>query len=91
MNYYEYINSPEWFEKTEKVRERNDGYCEVCCMRYGEHVHHRTYERLYNEKDEDLLHVCNFCHAMIHRLSEYPIWESKLPFLRILQEEVKDV
>ena len=88
VNYYEYIRSKEWFERTAPVRKRNEGLCEVCNLRYGEDVHHRTYDRLGNEDLDDLLHVCRTCHAMIHRKDQGVIWKSRLPFLRELIDEL---
>lgn len=87
VNYYEYIKSKDWFERTALVRERNNRLCEVCDMRYGEDVHHRTYERLGAELPEDLLHVCRTCHGMIHQKGNGFIWKSRLPFLRELIDE----
>lgn len=88
MDYYKYIHSPEWFTRTELIRKRNNGLCECCVMRYGTCVHHRTYERLGEELDSDLLHVCIYCHRMIHKKGKYFIWESRLDFLTQLQGEV---
>lgn len=88
VNYYKYIKSPEWFARTESVRKRNSGLCECCNMRYGICVHHRTYARLGNELDADLLHVCIYCHRMIHQKGWYYIWSSRLVFLVELVNEM---
>lgn len=88
INYYEYIHSPEWFTRTEPVRKRNNGLCECCMMRYGNCVHHRTYQRLGEELEIDLLHVCIYCHRMIHKKGKYFIWISRIDFLIKLQEEI---
>lgn len=90
IDYYEYIKSDLWKQRTEKVRERNGGRCELCLFRKGSSVHHRTYVNLGSEKDEDLIHVCDSCHKAIHRLKEnHFLWESRRELLNQLQKEVE--
>lgn len=85
--YYSYIQSAAWFTRTASVRIRNKGLCELCCLRYGSVVHHRTYDRLGQEDEKDLLHLCTACHRLVHGLGEAFIWPSKREFLIILQHE----
>ncbi len=87
INYYEYIKSPEWYQRTEKIRLRNKGRCEVCNMRRSSCVHHRTYAHLGNERDDELLSVCSDCHSMIHRKGKAYIWPSRVKLLVYYQEE----
>lgn len=90
VNYYEYLQSPEWEKLTEPIRERNGGLCECCNMRYGSEVHHRTYDRLGQELPEDLIHVCNQCHKMIEGILPicfYYVWDSRKTILENLREE----
>jgi len=92
IDYYAYINSPEWFARTELVRQRLDGLCEVCELRWATEVHHRTYERLGFERDEDLLSICHMCHGMIHgkiTVRRRYIWSRCLPFLLELKKEAE--
>lgn len=94
VDYYDYIKSVEWLEKTEDIRNRNGGLCECCNMRYGSDVHHRTYDRLGNEKGADLIHLCRECHSIIH--NEFTgdvkssIWPSRIDFLRSLWKEANE-
>lgn len=89
IDYYSYIHSEAWFQRTEQVRKRNGGTCEVCNLRFGAVVHHRTYQHLGEELDEELLHVCKSCHEAIHGLTtrKFFIWPSRLDFLCLLQHE----
>ena len=87
VDYYDYLDSPEWEEKTKYIRLRNKGICECCNMRFGENVHHRTYERVFNEQDSDLLHVCSYCHKAIHRIEPTFVWPSRMKLLEQLQKE----
>lgn len=89
LNYYNYIKSVEWFAKTLEIRKRNGGRCECCQMRNGSSVHHRTYERLGEELPEDLIHVCDCCHKMIHKIATFFIWDTRKAFLSQLQLEVQ--
>ena len=44
---------------------RARGICEVCGDRVATQVHHVTYERLGNERPNDLLALCSGCHVTI--------------------------
>jgi len=90
LNYYVYIKSDEWYSRSAPIRNRNAGICECCNMRYGVSVHHKTYIRLGNETQEDLLHVCRECHEMIHQKGKYPIWKSRVEFLHFLRSEISN-
>ena len=91
VDYYVYIHSDAWFARTEKVRKRNKGVCECCKMRFGQVVHHRTYEHLGEEKDHELIHLCLDCNSMVHgqgKKKKFFIWPSRMNFLRMLQDEM---
>lgn len=70
VDYYQYIASAEWYARTEQVRLRNNGVCEICNLRYATEVHHRSYQNLGNERDEELLSICHYCHGVIHNKVE---------------------
>lgn len=61
--YVEYVNSTAWFIRREAAIEKAEWKCQICGL-YNDHleVHHKTYARLGNERDEDLLVVCAECH-----------------------------
>lgn len=87
--YWEYINSEQWADKTELIRERNGGVCELCQMRLGWYVHHRTYARLGEELESDLILLCYWCHQTVHQLcTDHYIPEGRIKFLKELQEEI---
>lgn len=70
LDYYEYIQSPEWKERAENFK-RMAGYrCRVCNKgRYEATLtaHHRTYERLGNELPEDVTVLCDDCHELFEK------------------------
>jgi hypothetical protein len=64
--YSQYINSPAWREKREE-RLRVDGWqCTRCETSEHLQVHHVNYDRLGNEEIDDLLTLCEGCHAKEH-------------------------
>jgi 5-methylcytosine-specific restriction endonuclease McrA len=69
VDYHQYINSLEWINKSEQAKKRAEYRCQVCNRSNSEvvlHTHHRTYERLGNEKDQDLTVLCQVCHQIFH-------------------------
>lgn len=66
-NYGLYLQSKEWREKREHVLRRDNRECQLC-GELARHVHHLTYERIYNEALYDLVSLCAGCHDMIHLL-----------------------
>lgn len=67
MKYDEYIKSKQWKAKADETK-RLAGYrCQVCNSSDEElHAHHRTYERLGEELQSDLICLCAKCHSLFH-------------------------
>jgi hypothetical protein len=65
--YPHYLASPHWHERRRRAFGLAGGIC-IGCERKAEHIHHRTYARLGQERDEDLVAVCHDCHRDIHLL-----------------------
>ena len=63
MNYFNYINSKEWKEKSKLFAAKN---CEFCHSIQFLQTHHRNYETLGKELPEDLITLCGNCHKNIH-------------------------
>lgn len=76
-HYLEYINSPEWFQRRALklfVAGALSGrvLCELCKKGFSPrqvHVHHKTYERMGEERDEDLQVLCPGCHEIIEEVA----------------------
>lgn len=69
MEYEDYLQSPEWKQRAEELKERAGNRCQLCNASDQEcvlHVHHRTYERIGNEEPMDLFVLCELCHARTH-------------------------
>lgn len=65
-SYSAYLESDEWKERARRIMARARGLCEQCKRRRAVHVHHLTYERAGDEKDDDLQAVCFKCHDAAH-------------------------
>lgn len=64
--YDNYIKSVRWRQKRlEFISQHPTGRC-FCGEYKNLHVHHATYDRLGNERLDDLRLVCHSCHDMIH-------------------------
>lgn len=64
--YNSYILSQQWAEKRKAVIARDNGVCRRCEDAAIDQVHHLTYERIGNEKLDDLIGLCATCHAIEH-------------------------
>ena len=67
VDYYEYINSPEWRRRANAAKALAGYRCRVCNRHADEVVlnaHHRTYERLGNEDPDDITVLCRNCHEL---------------------------
>lgn len=72
-DYICYLASDKWKEIREKVFSRDNNICQFCKVSPADQVHHTTYERLGNERLEDLLSICIPCHEDFHRKQEINI------------------
>lgn len=69
-DYRAYLNSDAWKVKADAAKERAGQRCQICNAQRGSTVldaHHRTYERLGNELDGDLVVLCRICHDTFHQ------------------------
>ena len=64
--YHEYLRSEKWkVLRLQKIQE-SGGRCQLCNKGAPLHVHHRTYDNVFNEKLSDLIVLCKICHGMFH-------------------------
>jgi hypothetical protein len=66
MPYGDYLQTPEWRERRLYALRRARYACQLCSSKTQLQVHHRTYERRGNEKEEDLIVLCDDCHSKFH-------------------------
>lgn len=66
--YRMYLQSEQWRKKRAAIIKLDNGKCQVCGAEKSLHVHHLTYDRIYDEAPYDLVTVCERCHEAIHKL-----------------------
>lgn len=63
----QYRSSKLWAKVRERRRCREGGdRCEICSSTSFCQLHHKTYENLCEEHDEDLVLLCGECHGAVH-------------------------
>lgn len=66
-SYREYLKSPRWRFTADAAKKRVHYRCQVCNgLDEGLDAHHRTYDRLGDERDEDITVLCRVCHRLFH-------------------------
>jgi len=66
MPYKEYLQSDHWKAMRKRQLKLGNYKCNLCNSKDNLNVHHNTYENRGNEKDEDLIVLCQECHAKFH-------------------------
>ena len=64
--YKEYLRSPEWASKRERVLKRANGMCEGCGIAEARQVHHLSYAHVGREMLFELVAICDACHEVVH-------------------------
>jgi len=73
MNYREYIVSEEWYNLKIDLLVLRGCKCEKCGIEKAPnklHLHHLSYDRLFNELGSDLQLLCAKCHMKIHNINQ---------------------
>jgi 5-methylcytosine-specific restriction endonuclease McrA len=65
-DYNLYLMSEEWAVKRQKVLTRARYVCEVCHRAEAQHIHHLTYNHVFDERLYELQAVCFRCHDRLH-------------------------
>ena len=64
--YKEYLKTDHWKEVRNKALYRAKYKCQLCSSKENLNVHHNTYENRGQEKDQDLVVLCQKCHGKFH-------------------------
>ena len=84
IDYRTYLESDAWQRQRRSALLFARNRCQVCNKSGRLDVHHRTYERLGDERPADLIVLCRDCHRLFHkarRLPRPPSPLAKLPRL----------
>lgn len=70
IGYYSYLKTQHWAITRRRALIRAGHQCKGCETTKRLDVHHKTYERLWREKEIDLIVLCRDCHEFIHLLPD---------------------
>jgi len=87
--YSEYLNSEAWKTRRMKRLAIAKFRCAVCSAGKSIHVHHLTYERIYNEEMADLLPLCQHHHKIAERLVKKGLLNRRGDVLFLATETVR--
>ena len=65
LPYTEYRKTPWWGFVHDRTIKRGRGLCELCQDHEAREAHHTTYERIGEEKPDDLVALCRRCHQHV--------------------------
>lgn len=66
--YKQYLKSQIWRNRKEEFFSNPDNnYCQACWTFKRLQIHHKTYERVGNEDNNDLVTLCSRCHRDCHK------------------------
>lgn len=68
ITYQEYLDSPHWKDIRKRfwASKLHDNKCGICGNKEALQVHHKTYQRIGNEKLHDFELLCGKCHKGLH-------------------------
>ena len=71
IDYHEYIRSDKWFNNPARqaTLHRDRWHCRLCQSIDNIEVHHITYKNVGQEREEDLISLCNECHNHTHKVA----------------------
>lgn len=64
--YSSYLRTAQWEERRQRALKRAGRKCSLCSRKTRLQVHHRTYERIGEERASDLIVLCDGCHSAHH-------------------------
>lgn len=70
QKYHDYLRSEQWEAIRDVVIKDRNRKCERCGSKKNLQVHHKTYERIFNEDLSDLELLCRPCHKKEHNITD---------------------
>lgn len=68
VSYSDYLKSPYWKAIRRRILIRDGRRCQCCGSSEQLNVHHRCYDNLGHEFEDDLITWCRGCHAAHHQI-----------------------
>jgi 5-methylcytosine-specific restriction endonuclease McrA len=90
--YNAYMQSSQWSRRRSRYFETHRKVCKACGVIRSIELHHKTYARLGNERDQDLVPLCHRCHLSLHRSQKKTgknLWILTEEFVRKKQSRIK--
>lgn len=90
--YSDYMKSPEWSERKKKYFLNHERKCRACYSKSYIEVHHKTYARLGQERDQDLVALCRRCHRSLHaeqKRTGENLWKNTESFIKKKRLRIK--
>lgn len=88
ISYDKYINSDEWTNLKDNYFLTHEKICSACGSLSSIDLHHMTYDRLGNEKDIDLIPLCDICHDQYHDIYDRSSITDTKKFVAIKQASI---
>jgi len=82
--YKQYLKSEKWQKVRKTLFLERGKKCELCLSSKNLHIHHLTYERIFNEQLIDLQILCRKCHEKAHDIHKKV--KSKKPKISLAQK-----
>lgn len=82
-----YLRSPEWRKRRDTALRLAGFRCQRCQSKRELQVHHKTYERLGEELDDDLEALCRSCHEGHHHDEGYQ--QNLTVYIKLVSEVLK--
>jgi len=70
QKYAEYLESKKWKGIKKRVLKRDGNKCVRCKSSKRLQVHHKTYGHLFNERINELITLCSYCHKKEHHIGD---------------------
>jgi hypothetical protein len=67
LEYKDYLMTKHWKITRDKILFKYGYKCQLCNKSKSLEVHHKTYENIGEEKDDDLIVLCHSCHSKHHK------------------------
>ena len=71
MRYEDYLRTDHW-QSVRQAALRRQKHCVLCRSVVNLQVHHNTYDRIWHEDQDDVVVLCETCHAGYHEPEAVP-------------------
>lgn len=87
------MQSAEWAERKKRYFFNHERKCRACGSCSSIELHHKTYARMGEERDQDLVALCRRCHKALHaeqKRTKENLWKATESFIRKKKTRIKN-